>query len=442
MTTEEQLDEDRCVVFNYLPDLVAICMLLPKNPFYPFVRPPHYFPGDDGLFQEFKNYYDGRNHPVSMALVFSVQMLLDTLYIRRAAGIDDLAHMRSFARKIRKEREHFVSTNDMPMPDNMVGFIPGLKGHIEFIDSQLGTDMLYQFKVAKGWGEISRSAIQKDTLWKMNPWLCANALSYAVVDWWSCGADLCSGAGFIQCTMQLWNMLKQTGHLDQTKSDQLMEHLIRLCGHQVFHGAPPKNKFIVRFMLMMGQKPEAFAGNRRKHRDGHNPNDQRGGDRSLRHASGKGVTPDMSEILRLHTSKNGLQKEQITRLHRNSTSPSSYQIVSTEKSAAWDDLLQPLHFTRSLVEAEFPLVTVNFYKIQLLCTAFLRQLWDTLQTDLIRLHQSSADELVENETQLPYVVGWIMQMEGNVLLLAKAAAVMKSMLAGETIRDYLLDIDV
>jgi hypothetical protein len=427
MKLAQRVDEDRCVLLNYIfPDLVAVYVLLPKYPFRSCFEPPHFFAGDDGLGFEFKRFYEGNGHPISMAFVLSSQLALDILYIRRAAGINDVHYMRDLARRICRERQQFLTQNDLPMLHNMINFIPALEGQNELIKTQLGTDLLQQYKASKGWGEMNSTAIEKDTLWNMNPWLCANASAYAVNDWWSYGADLCSGAGSIQSTMHLWNMLKQTGHLasfNVNDSNLLFEHLINVFGRNVFQGAPPKSNFAFRFMAMLGQATAAAASQTRG--------------APVRHATGSGITPGMSALFRLHTSVNGLQDEQVAQIHRKTSNSNATQI-STENGAAWDDLLQPLLLTQSLVEAELGMVSINFYKIQLLCTTFLRKLWDVIKYDLAASEKIRPGAPVEDETQLPFITGWVMKAEGNLEVLRKASMVVQEVLVGAQTNDYLL----
>jgi len=116
MTTEERRREDACVLLNYiLPNLTAAMMLVPEGT----VRPPHIFVGSGAHVQEFKRFFDTRSHSITIAFVFAIQLQLDTLYIRREAGINDLLAMRKTDHTIYTERSDFAIERDLKFLANM-----------------------------------------------------------------------------------------------------------------------------------------------------------------------------------------------------------------------------------------------------------------------------------------------------------------------------------
>lgn len=242
--------------------------------------------------------------------------------------------------------------------------------------------------------------------------------------------------------MHLWNMLKHSNVLTCGNPEGLIiEHLIEKFGKEVFQGAPPKEKFIARFKLMMGQKVEVFAENKRHHRKGAERSraDRKGGDPALRHESGKGIQPVISEVCNLHGEKNGLKREQVARIKKKKAGSRE---VGIPTNGEWNDLLEPLMFTKTMVEEELNMLRLDFFKLQLVCVETLRQVWSTVMEDLAMAF-GDPREIIEDETQLPFVVGWIMRLpEGPLLrkVLRDAGFVIQEFLGREKVKDYLLVI--
>jgi hypothetical protein len=426
MTTEERRREDTCVLLNYiLPDLTAAMMLGPEGA----ARPPHIFIGDGALVQEFKKFFDTRSHSITMAFVFAIRLQLDTLYIRREAGINDLLAMRKTHNTIRTERSDFVVRHDLKFQNNMDNYFQNLSAQNHLHELQMATDMLYQFKVRDGWTRISPKTVKQDTLWSLNPWCSCNAISYALLDFWEYGVMLCSGAGFVQSSMHLWNLLQQSGYLSYaTDEGLLLNHLTRVLGKQVFMGTPPQQNFYARWLILLGWKPEALAAQRRTHTRW-NPALGEYTNFHARHPGGRGVVATDSEVWKLHTSNHGVHL----------------------KTGKWDNILAPLEYVRGVVEKELNgMLNLNFYRIHLLCVELFRALFEEIKSDLSLALRCSEAELLDEEGQLPFVTGWVMMVveewdkEGKSLknsgILAKCAGVVKRMLAGAKAGEYLLDL--
>ena len=406
MTAQQRLEEDRCVLLNYFPEMCVLYTACPE-PHTVGIRPPHHFIGDDGFGLAFKPYYQNRHHPITLHLVFASQLVLDILYTRRDASLDDRKTMRTFYRKVTGEIDTILTNPSFAPPANMVNFFEAMRGRREALDAEMGTDLMYAYKESKGWGKLA--TIEKDILWTRNPWLATNAMTYALVQYWDLGATLCLGANFPQSVIELWNFLKQLGYLkeflatDPAPETLLPEYLITNFSEQLFtRGRPTTSNFFLQSFMQNGTQTPVYN---------HRPGDK---------LTGTGISPHISEMYNLYSSRNGLSYE-LDRINR------KQKVERTKKGAAGavgtqvrkdplmdvDEhfLLYPLASTLKLAQTELkdtPVIGLDAFKMHHKCYEFLDRLWEVEKAGICGAMGQKEEQMMERKNQLPYVTMYLM----------------------------------
>ncbi|KAF5379084.1 hypothetical protein D9615_005911 [Tricholomella constricta] len=455
MTPTQRTREDKCIICNWWPDLV-IMYKHDKT-----VSKSGKFLGDFGLPREFRPFLLEDSHPKSWTLLFSCQIMLDIVHIRRRVLQVDVDSMRALGRRLYQEIDTFLG-NGVTYDTNM-SEAQNIARVVNFgIEKGLLTDFLTLVKVKNGWDKLSMQACQPDSFWLHNPWLTANSMTDALMDAFMLSTGVMGAGGFVQSAIHLWNMLKQTGHLPVASEanedtavidpanpprsatqarDLLLDHLVDVFGDKVFSGPPPAKRFLTRFELMLGVRAEEFAVEKR----GRKKIAQTSYRNHAYNQSGRGVTALDSDAWRLHNKGFVLEK--------------LWASQGRKKPASSDQ--HPLAYVQALAEAELvlggseasdakgPLVSLDILKIHQLCIRLFGQLHEALQGDFTRVFGLSRDELIPTQIQWPMITGWIMrsgELSGGGLdqgMLAKAGEVVQKIVGTKELAFYVItDVDV
>lgn len=441
-----------------------------------------------------RRFVKDRSRPKSITLVFCCQMLLESVYARRLHLREDVYAMRNLAWRIGSEFDQLLDENFQYDPNTMRGIEDHLQAWKGVLISHMGRDELTAYKLKAGWGRLSKDAVQQDSLWRMNPWLCANAMAYATLEHAHIATNFISGAGFVASALHLWNLLQRTGHLSSNQQQQkppilLFDALVHVFGQQVFCGDPPAEKFLNRYCLMLGVKAEAFAAtaSRRKHKSDATAADGSflglGGSSGARagsgaggggkkkvasHQGGRGLTIDnASEIYKLlaadFATPSPEQCEKLRqKLQQARTSKENLQLHKDDDKDD-DDMSSPLSLTVQLVENELgrqagatPVANLNLFKVHRLCLSLFHEL-DEMLRPLLLAQYALKDEDLGQPFQRPFLTGWILfSVEacekrdgssglgglgglGGLALLTLAANVVDKVVGKEMVKNYLLE---
>ncbi|CAA7264299.1 unnamed protein product [Cyclocybe aegerita] len=456
MSQHDKQLEDHCIMCNHWPDLI-LANELSKS-----------WIGRRGLGQEFYTFCNNKPRTVTWALIFSCQMQADVVQARRRHLRYDLQVARNLARTVVNEYSSFLF--DGVLYDDNMDLIarPHIRESLESIKFWVLGDPLQDIKYRYGWDKLSRQASQKDSLWLQNPWLTANVISEMMLDYFFSSTAVVGAGGFVQSTIQLWNMLKQTGYLtfapsssivgQDTSSNKehalLFDHLMDVLGDKVFSGPPPKSNFLKQWDIMMGVRPEEFAQGKRQYKK--NASDSR---RIRAHnEAGRGITPEVSDAWALHeadyfasTLTSSVQRKRIDQAENKHNHPlaAMLDLVNTELGEPTPPapVSRPAAHTAQTVSTGLrrgPLLNLNFLKVHSLCVRIFTALEPVLRPEI---EQRVLGQPI-NHTQInwPYLTGWIARSEqvpqnGGLpdrVLLEKAADVVKRLAGEEMVEDYLL----
>lgn len=387
--------------------------------------------GDDGFPYETGNYIKDENHPVSMALVFSAQLYLDILYVRRKQEASDLEAMRQAQRFVCRQMDRYLETNDIELPSNMDTFLLAVDHRSQFLEYQIGGDVIHEIKKRNKFNEVNQTNCAPDYTWSMNPWMCANGILHTAMEFWEVGTALAGGAGFVQCFMHLYNMLQVQRHLPRNAS-LLSDHLISVFGSQVFRGDRPKTKFTNRFLLMLGQKTEAFAQGGRRPVGGNR--------RAAHHEGGTGIKAELADSYNLFVSTQ--RTAEIKKLDAKS---------KKEKALVPAQDALPLVRTLALTKATFDkdleqMLRIDWFAVHRVCVELFRRLWRELKLGICAALGSREDDVLEDESHLGYVAGWLMRIKEEArhpsadILLKGAAGVIESFGEKLDAKRYMLNV--
>ncbi|RDB29985.1 hypothetical protein Hypma_014119 [Hypsizygus marmoreus] len=442
MSLADKIREDKCILWTYWPDLVVMYN------FNEGIPSSGKFIGDYGLPKEFRQLVKNEARPKSWTLLFCCQTMLDTVHVRRRYLDVDLAAMRSMGERCCGEMDKFTRdgvTYDPRMDDTK----HLLKEVRSGIHHWLGMDYNTIVKVLHGFEKLSTQACQVDSLWRLNPWLTANAMSEAFMNFFLVGTDIVSDGGFVRSTMHLWNMLKQMGYLpppstDDSESDPtavfkpggdrnrkghhlLMEHLVQVFGDEVFGGPPPAEKFFACFQTMFNPRPEAPSRGKRKPIQSPHFN-----------AAGRGVSSIISDAWSLHCDDYALK-----------------QAETKSENAGSAGALNPLEYIRKLVESELghgplgddtvkgPLVNLNFLKIHHLCVRLFTELDEVLREDFKDVFSRPYKEVIPTQVQWPMITEWIARYAESIIsidedMLRKAGEVVQRVVGTKQVGSFIM----
>jgi len=274
MSSEEKYREDRCIILNHWPDLIIVNDKIRTTT----GSVDNYFLGSQGLVADFKKFCNGKTHTVTWALVFACQMQADSVQARRRYLNYDLQIMRNLGSSVLEEYHHFQKDGILYGKNMGNAAKPFVEYAVTTIEDWVCDDIVTKIKLDNDWDKYSKQATQKDSLWLQNPWLTANIISEVTLDYFYAGVSVASAGGFVQSTIQLWNMLREMGYLpprhssvivghDSTVMKEhvlLFDHLMDVFGEKVFSGPPPKSGFLKQWEIMTGIKAEEFARGKRQ----------------------------------------------------------------------------------------------------------------------------------------------------------------------------------
>ncbi|KAF8889671.1 hypothetical protein BD779DRAFT_1469741 [Infundibulicybe gibba] len=225
MTPAEKMREDQCLLFNYWPDLTIIHdrSLDPQGRFYGIMALV-------GIFE-----------PLQWARVDPG--LLPGPWLAASTGSGSECYARPVGKNVRGSGR--ISAGWVTYDTNKDMAQELVTQSRSQIHHWLACDAMWDLKIKAGWDKVSKQSTQKDSLWRMNPWLTANAMTDAYMQFFFLDLVVQSASG--------------KNHL------LLLDHLIDIFGQKVFTGAPPKtaDKFLKNFDIMLGVRAEAEMWNMR-----------------------------------------------------------------------------------------------------------------------------------------------------------------------------------
>ncbi|TFK34445.1 hypothetical protein BDQ12DRAFT_738188 [Crucibulum laeve] len=432
----EKTRQVKCILGTYWPDLVLI---------YRYNIPS--FIGEQGLGKDFRKYMNNKSRPLTWALIFACQMQFDSVQCRRQYLDYDVSVMRSLGRQICADMDEF--TNDGVLySDIMDGANYMISKFRPQIHRWLLTDPVYDMKIRNGWDKMSQQASEKGSTWRMNPWLTANAISEATIMLYHAGALVTGAGGMIGSAMHLWNMLRQTGYLEQPEDSAvalkgaskdhilLFDHLIDVFGDDVFSGPLPKKDFFKQIEIMLGVRPEAYAREKRKLKK-----TATASSRKAHNDIGRGILPEVSDAFNLHEA--------------------DYFPSKATKSVAWSSVekseIHPLAATRALIESELgqsrdgskargPLINLNLLKVHRLCVRLFTELDRVMPAELERVfYEGVYEDWITTQVQWPFITASIARSmeitkDGKVEpgLLRVAAEVVKKVAGSKELGFYVV----
>ncbi|KIM46901.1 hypothetical protein M413DRAFT_440469 [Hebeloma cylindrosporum] len=456
MSAQERFREDCCIIFNYWPDLIIVNNRILTSTGGTDTQ----FLGSQGLLSDFKQFCRGKTHTVTWALVFACQMQADSVQARRRYLAYDVQVMRNLGSKIFREYQHF-QTDGMLYGENMSTIAkPFVEYASAMIENSVSEDFVTQMKLRNGWDKLSKQATQKDSLWLYNPWLTANVISELTLDYFYAGTAVTAAGGFVQSAIQLWNMLRQMGYLSPPKSTSaivgygsntrkdhvlLFDHLMDVFGDKVFSGAPPKSDFLKAWELMTGVRAEEYARGKRQYK--------KTAERPLRprhHESGRGMLPNMSELLLIHKGEY-FPKDSLFEAQKRVSSGSSgsqYKhplpaLVDLVNSELGYPSTSPSSTTPPPPPAKGPFLNLDLLKIHRLCLRLFTELEPVLRPMIESILGVPLDH---TQVQWPYLVGWIARTEQfpgnggmpNRVLLSAAGEVVKRLVGDKELGHFLV----
>ncbi|KAF8960307.1 hypothetical protein BDZ97DRAFT_1922220 [Flammula alnicola] len=451
MWAMEKYVEDRCIMCNHWPDLILINRSLANKT---SANDTHTFKflGSQGLVKDFKEFHQNKARPVTWALIFACQMQADSVQARRRYLKYDLQVMRNLGSNIKKEYLDFL--NDGVLYDKNMDLIakPFINQSNVEIYNWLELDRVMEAKLKFGWDKLSKQATQKDALWLQNPWLTANAISEASLDFFFAGVAVVGAAGFVQSAIQLWNMLRQTGYLDPPSSSSIVEknststkerillfdHLMEVFGDKVFSGPPPKSGFLKQWDLMMGVRAEDFARGKRQLKKTAEPSL-----RSRAHnESGRGIVATISELYNVHEA-NYFTTDTSASQKRSSGKDDKHPLAAT-LDLANSELGQSATLpSEDSFQPRGPLLNLNLFKIHRLCVRIFTELEPILRPDIELFIRQPLDH---EQINWPYLTGWIARTEGlpgnnnmpDRVMLKKAAEVVQRLAGDKELGFFLM----
>jgi hypothetical protein len=445
MSPKDKFREDRCIMMNHWPDLIIVNDRIRTTT----GSADTHFLGSQGLVSDFKQFCKGKTRTVTWALVFACQMQADSVQARRRFLDYDLQVMRNLGSAVLQEYHHF-QTDGMLYGENMSR---SAKPFVEYaastIENWVSEDVVTQMKLRQGWDKFSKQATQKDSLWLQNPWLTANVISEMTLDYFHAGVSVASAGGFVQSAIQLWNMLRQMGYLppplhgsaivghgsSTTKEHGLLfDHLMDVFGDRVFSGPPPKSGFLKHWELMTGIKAEEFARGKRQFK--------KTADKPMRpryHESGRGMLPNMSELLLIHRDKY-FPKDNPDAPKRGASGYQQHPLAALV-DVVHSELGQPAKSSTTPLKG--PFLNLDLMKIHRLCIRMFTELEPVLRP---RIEAILGVPLDHTQIQWPYLVGWVARSEqfpGNGgmpsrVLLSAAAEVVRRLAGDKELGHFLV----
>ena len=217
----------------------------------------------DPLAVHFREFLTQNGRPISMALVFCLQLYLDILYINRWAGSNYFKTMKTLVYNILNDWGDFLAfTEDTPLQwKEFHSYRTILESASVVISEQYEKPMHFGYMVLHRWNSLTEVTGAKDLLWTMNPWLCANSMVYTLLFSYRECSNFFRDVPIVRGTMHLWNMLVEHEVISAQETPNatdpfILDYLVARFGMDIFPGNSRPTKESRGFLGAYNRKPQ------------------------------------------------------------------------------------------------------------------------------------------------------------------------------------------
>ncbi|TEA17734.1 hypothetical protein C8034_v010026 [Colletotrichum sidae] len=439
---QEKFQEDQILIMELCTELVLIARRLPT------------WPVEDGLLRGMKELIETRELPFS--LVFAVQIYLDIHHSLRedvVRGLHEMVKSTSIIRNdVARHLEFHQNLKIRTWPASNDAVLKSMNMMIGW----LGRDPIHDVKVKeyRESGTVLSADTEKYYLLRNSPVMAGLILYHYRAQLYDIGITVANAWGSMTCSAHLYNALQSERLLQDVWKD--MDVAMSLLGQQSFFvGGAPKTAadYLKKFCWQMGTSVAAFANP--KNRRAKVAIESRAGPRGIkqgapvssifaeRYVNGASNVEWTAEYVEKIISRSewGEQEQpsagippSVTKIN-DPKKPQEIRSGRQQKQAAKDGRLSPDQLVRSLalalqsesLEFAYPYLLLHRWCWQLLraikerCDPLLREIFTAAY--------------MEKETELPFVVGYILLANSGVEAQRKDDRLMKA--AAEAINSFL-----
>ncbi|PYI35005.1 hypothetical protein BP00DRAFT_463023 [Aspergillus indologenus CBS 114.80] len=395
-SARDRFEEDNRVMSEVLSEFVYLHLLLPQPE-------PH----EDEITRGIRKMFD--THQIPLWLVFASQIFLDIHHCLEGDVVNGFADLTNTAKCIQSSielnQEFFAHLRIVTWPEQ---YDARIKRFLEFL-----------------------------TAW-WHPLFCGILTYYVKARFQDFAMAFQGTWGATMYTAHLYNALQQEGLLTRHWADM---ELVLGWHNEIFVGAPPCQQpdFLKQYSLCIGCSAAAFARNRR---DSARLPESKAGPRRMkpvapvsrmffsRHCEGRAPSgfseSDLETILAKSTIGKGEQQDESRSMQRGTRSSRSKP--TKKRSARQLTIVELLETLRDTVHNEAPEFTFDYLALHRNCWRLLRMVRDMCDPHLRRVH--GADYL-EDETELPFLVGYLFMAAAGTDALGKILAEKDEVVSGQ-----------
>ncbi|RAH76013.1 hypothetical protein BO86DRAFT_426094 [Aspergillus japonicus CBS 114.51] len=421
-SARDRFEEDNRVMSEVLSEFVYLHLLLPQPE-------PH----EDEITRGIRKMFD--THQIPLWLVFASQIFLDIHHCLEGDVVNGFADFTNTAKCIQSSielnQEFFAHLRIVTWPEQ---YDARIKRFLEFLTAWVDSDFT---QPAKERHQVWRPS-DSFKLMKWHPLFCGILTYYVKARFQDFAMAFQGTWGAIMYTAHLYNALQQEGLLTRHWADM---ELVLGWHNEIFVGAPPSQQpdFLKQYSLCIGCSAAAFARNRRDH--ARLPESKAGPRRMKpvapvsrmffsRHCEGLAPSgfseSDLETILAKSTIGKGEQQDESRSTQRGTRSSRSKP--TKKRSARQLTIVELLETLRDTVHNEAPEFTFDYLALHRNCWRLLRMVRDMCDPHLRRVH--GADYL-EDETELPFLVGYLFMAAAGTDALGKILAEKDEVVSGQ-----------
>ncbi|KAL2816714.1 hypothetical protein BJX63DRAFT_430095 [Aspergillus granulosus] len=411
-SARDRFQEDKLVLLEILSEFLFLHRLVPVPD-----------PDEDEVTRGLRMMFDTHNIP--LWLTFACQIFLDIHHALRESvdkGFHDLkssAKVVEMSIKLNRNFHSKLRIKTWPKSNDTA-----FEALLEYITMWVDHDFTKQVKERHMIWNPSESF----KLLKWHPLLCGTRAYNLKARYQDIAITFQGAWGSVMYSAHLYNALNQERLLSKPWVDM---DLVLSWHDEIFVGDPPHSpeNYIKRYSLSMGYSAASFARDRRQ--TGRVPESKTGPkgiqpaapvsrmffDRYVQGSGQIGFSEsDLEQILTTAVWEEDDQDDGTFSMQRNSESKPKFKTKTPPKKLTLTSLLKTMRNTLQSEALEF---TFDYLALHRTCWRMLRTLREACEPMLIKIH---GPEYLENETQLPFVVGYIFMAAMGVDLLGKELA--------------------